>query len=304
MSNNVAQLVRDAANDGGNWNALYRRFYPGMFAIALRICQNKEIAADAVQDAFIIGYLKISQLKEPEKFAGWIKQIVIHACYRAMTTEKKHFSLEKISDESNDYFADVINKTFDDFDEKAKLFGALSSLPDVLSSSILLRYLSSYQSYDQIATILGIPAGTVKSRLNQAKAKLIDFWQQREDVNSCFYRESEEWNTFYKDAYGGMHLDNNFKDTFMHHVSKSILVSPKDVQPVSGRIFESMVAEDREVGSWLQPTNVVTSGNVSVIEATHYNSSDHPNHCPEQSVVIIFREGAKASKVRLHVQKK
>jgi|GEM_PF-5811053 hypothetical protein len=51
---------------------------------------------------------------------------------------------------------------------------AISSLPETLRVTAMLRYFGSFQAYDEIAAILGIPVGTVRSRLSQVKTKLAD----------------------------------------------------------------------------------------------------------------------------------
>ena len=54
------------------------------------------------------------------------------------------------------------------------IWGALQRLPEPLRVSAMLRYFGSYDSYDEVATILGVPIGTVRSRLSEAKVKLAD----------------------------------------------------------------------------------------------------------------------------------
>ena len=53
-------------------------------------------------------------------------------------------------------------------------WGALQRLPEPLRVSAMLRYFGSYDSYDEVATILGVPIGTVRSRLSEAKIKLAE----------------------------------------------------------------------------------------------------------------------------------
>jgi DNA-directed RNA polymerase specialized sigma24 family protein len=55
------------------WNVLYRQYYPSLYSVALRICGNTSVAKDAVQDTFMMAYLKLAQLKDIAAFGGWIK---------------------------------------------------------------------------------------------------------------------------------------------------------------------------------------------------------------------------------------
>jgi hypothetical protein len=61
-----------------------------------------------------------------------------------------------------------------------------------------------------------------------------------------------------------------------------------------------MIVDDRKYGSWLSPFNVVSSGNISIIEARHFNSSEHPQHCPMRSVLVLYRDNTGVSKMSLH----
>lgn len=303
MPDQIAQLVKAASADGSQWGVLYKMFYPGMFSVALRICGERDTAADAVHDAFVTAYLKIAQLKDPAKFAGWMKQIVIRTCHRAIASNKKHRRVDIISSDFVHHSEDAISKTIEESEKNGKFFGALASLPESLNLAILLRYFSSYQSYEDIASILRLPIGTVRSRLHQAKTKLTEFWREQEDIDSTFLQESEQWNSFYREVYGEMHRDDNMKDAFVRHVSGGLLASSDALEPKFGNVFDHMVIADREAGSWLQPTNVFSGGNITVIEANHFNSADHPDHCPRRSVVVIQRNGGTASNIHIHVSR-
>lgn len=180
----------------------------------------------------------------------------------------------------------------------------LATLPNSLNSAVLLRYFSSFQSYEQIARILQIPVGTVRSRLNQAKKTLRDHWQKQLEIDGGSGHESEEWNGRYADWYGGMHKHDNCKTAFVRHVRQATVVSHTGMLHVGNSLFEQMVAEDRKVGSWLQPLNIVSSGGISIIEARHFNSSEQPHHCPDLSVLVVFREGGKASRLFIYTGQK
>jgi RNA polymerase sigma factor (sigma-70 family) len=191
-----------AAGENAAWNVLYRKFYPGMFAIALRICKDSESATDAVQDGFVTAYLKLSQVNDPENFGGWLRQIVTHTCYRSLSRQKDIVYLESLPIETKAFWEDEINRKFDQLSNQNRLYSAMAHLPEVLHSTLILRYFSTFQSYEEIAAILGVPVGTVRSRLNQARLKLLDQWKRHEDASEADWRESEEWNDYYQAMYG------------------------------------------------------------------------------------------------------
>lgn len=289
-----------AAGETAAWTRLYRKFYPGMYVVALRICNDSELATDAVQDAFVTAYLKLSQLKDPANFGGWLRQIVTHISYRSVARSNKNVHIESLSVENEAYWEDEVSRKLDQQSTQSRLYSAMSKLPDGLHSTLLLRYFSSFQAYEQIAAILAVPVGTVRSRLNQAKLKLEAEWKKHEDATDKDFVDSEEWNAFYQSLYGGMHAQDTCKNKFLKHIQHSRVMFTNGKKYSGGGILEHMVDEDRQVGSWLKPVTVFSSGRLSIIEAAHFNSSEYPNHCPQRSVAIIQREKDRASQVFFH----
>ncbi len=281
------------------WNALYRRHYPAAFAAALRICKDNEAAADAVQDAFVTAFLKLAQLKDPNRFGGWLRQIVTHACFRSLTRHRKMVRANSTLLRTDAFWDDHLRKSHDQVASQSRLYSALASLPEVLHGTLLLRYFSAFHAYEDIALILGIPVGTVRSRLNQARLKLGEWWKRHEEATGEDLERSNEWNDFYLSTYGSMHAREAPRKQFISHVKDSC-VAFTNGQRFSGGVIEKMVADDQRAGSWLEPATVFSSGHISIIEAVHFNSSRHPGHCPATSVVVLYRQQEKASRVFVH----
>lgn len=299
----IAELVR-AASTGSTpaWNALYRQYYPGLYAVALRMCGNVPAAKDAVQEAFIIAYLKLPQLREAATFGGWIKTILIHQCYRDLQRNRLTTRLDAVPPGSDGWWEDELNRKFDLLASQSRLYAALAGLPEVLRSTLLLRYFSNFQSYEQMAAILGVPVGTIRSRLNQAKIKLTGQWQQHTDAGLSIVEEGDEWNHYYRAAYAGLHHQETYRKQFVNHLQEDVLIALDRGKTVTGNwFFEGKVNDDLKVGSWLQPDHVTSCGNISVIEASHFNSPEHPHHCPSQSVAVLYRQKDKVSKMHLYV---
>lgn len=289
------------AGEDAAWSRLYRQYYPGAYAIALRICGNTPVAEDAVQDAFMTAYLKLSQLTDHRAFGGWIKKIVMHTCYRALQKNQFPKRSDHLSPETDTYWTDEINHKFDQLATQSRLYTALAELPDVLRSTLLLRYFSGFQSYEEIAAILCVPVGTVRSRLSQAKLKLTDYWQKHSDPSEISFKEADEWNGFYYALYGGMHAHDVCKNKLIDHLHQQVrIVLSTGSSHTGGGLLENMVEEDRQVGSWLKPITVLSSGTISIIEATHFNSPEHSDHCPTTSVAVLYRDQGKVSQMYLH----
>jgi RNA polymerase sigma-70 factor (ECF subfamily) len=80
---------------------------------------------------------------------------------------------------------------------------ALSELPEVLRVTAMLRYFGTYASYEEIAAILGVPVGTVRSRLSRARIKLADALLKTADLeHSEAGRLTEAGGRFFSEWFG------------------------------------------------------------------------------------------------------
>jgi hypothetical protein len=195
-----------------------------------------------------------------------------------------------------------IEQKFDQPLLQKRLYKNLSQLHDGVLSALLLRYFSSYSSYGQIAEILSIPIGTVRSRLNEAKAKLIEKWSKPLHDGRDDESERKEWNSFYFEIFSGIHYhDNDKKRLFDHLGNDARIIFPGGQLNFGYRAFENLIIDDHKHGSWVKPVHVVSSGNISIIESKHFNSVEHPHHCPPGSVIVLSRKKGKADKLNLHL---
>lgn len=283
------------------WNVLYQQYYPGLYATAIQLSGDFSEAKDIVHDSFVTAWLKISQLKNPLTFGGWIKTILIRNCYQWRYKSRQRQNLRSISIKDEHFIEDEIEKRLDRLSTESRLYISLTRLPETLRSALLLRYFSGYQSYNEISEILSLPIGTVRSRLNEAKSKLIEKWNQPPGFEVNVIKESNEWNEFYYQTYSGLHFHDDEKNRLLDHFDRSIqIVLPGGESNIGSRVFENILADDRRVGSYLTPVNVVSSGNISIIEVMHHNSVEHPHHCPPRSVAIMFRGATNVNKMNLH----
>jgi len=139
---------------------------------------NRDDAEDLAQDSFLKLYRYRDKYKEIAKFSTWFYTIVINTV-RNNYNKGKNFipvSFEDM-DESDLETGDSIyySDEFDDADEKEKKIECLKKAFDMLDNTfkeiILLRYTEGLE-YEKISEILGIPTGTVKSRINRGREHL------------------------------------------------------------------------------------------------------------------------------------
>lgn len=298
----ILQAVRAAQNgEESSWGLLYQYYNPKLYAAALAICAALPESKDLVQDTFLAAYLKLSQLKDAENFEGWIRKILERNCYRVLSKnrEKKKEDFGSIAASE---LIDDIEKRFDQPFYHSQLYKALTELPETLLSTLLLRYFSSYSSYRDIADIFSIPIGTVRSRLSEAKQKLIEKWNKPSGGNFNAFHESNTWNQFYYEVFSGAHHSETDRKKLLSHLGKNVrIVFSGGISHVGSGAFENLIIDDHKHSSWLTPVKVISCGNLSIIEIKHFNSVEHPNHCPPKSVAVLRREKSEVRKMTLHI---
>lgn len=138
-----------------------------MFNICTRMTGNRNDAEDILQDAFILAFRKLHQLKEQELFGGWLKRIVVNECIRF---SKKSFNWETWEDDRNNlYQVEEIEwwKTisFNIIHQEIK------GLPDGCRQVFNLFVVEDF-SHKEIAEHLGISESTSKSQYHRARQLL------------------------------------------------------------------------------------------------------------------------------------
>lgn len=141
---------------------LMRENKASMYRVAKSILIIEEDVEDAVSEAVLKGYTGINKLRKDDYFKTWIIRILINECNLIYKKRKKEVFLEKAHIET---LTEEENKK--DFD----LYEAVNLLDEDLRITTLLFYFEDMK-YKDIAEILKIREGTVKSRLSRAKEKL------------------------------------------------------------------------------------------------------------------------------------
>lgn len=147
-----------------------------IYNIALRTMKNPEDAKDMAQETILKIYRAIAGFKGDCTFAVWIYRITVNTCLDELRRKKKRFasSLDELADETGLQFEDESETPEDRLSRKelgSKIAAAIASLDDDYRVAVTLRDVQGL-SYQEIAEITGATLGTVKSRINRARAQL------------------------------------------------------------------------------------------------------------------------------------
>jgi RNA polymerase sigma-70 factor (ECF subfamily) len=168
------ELVRRyLAGDANAFADLMGRHQQRVYAVCLRILGNGEDAADAVQDAFLLALRKVGQFRGDALFTTWLHRVAVNACYDILRRKSRQPLLHLAEDPDGppreegppvrDH-ADEVAGTRDAAD-------ALALVPEEFRVALVLADVQD-MAYEEIARVLDVPIGTVKSRVHRGRLAL------------------------------------------------------------------------------------------------------------------------------------
>ena len=157
----------EAAIDGDpeSFTELCRRYYPAMVAIAHSLLGDRHSAEDVAQETFAKAAVKLPQLRQTNKFAGWLATICRN---QARDMARRQIGLNTAEELSG---AAAKSKRDDSGDAVRQ---ALKKLTAPARELVYLRYYDGL-SYEQISRVLGISEQAINGRLRRAKRKMADY---------------------------------------------------------------------------------------------------------------------------------
>lgn len=171
----LATRMRDG--DPEAFTAWVRALHPLVYRLCRRFVFNPIDAEDAVQDTFIRAWRSASTLRNPAAHRSWLCQLARRACAdrarRASTRERPALDLSAASTGSHAVISDECpaDEALHAVEVRAGVAIALARIKEQHRVILLLREVDEL-SYDEIADALGVPIGTVESRLHRARAAL------------------------------------------------------------------------------------------------------------------------------------
>jgi RNA polymerase sigma-70 factor (ECF subfamily) len=171
------------AQDGDReaFGQLVKQFETSVFAIALRRLRNRTEAMELTQDVFVQAYRKLHQLREPERFAGWLKRITIRlAINRAVRRPPEHAQDPAVLGARNGPHVSPLDALLTG-ERKDQVRNGLERLRDLDRKTLLAFYFEG-QSLIEMSDRFASPIGTIKRRLHTARIRLRDELLQHQPV--------------------------------------------------------------------------------------------------------------------------
>lgn len=156
-----------AAHNAGHTEAfgeIYRRHRDRMWAVALRTCGDREMAADAVQDAFISAFRRSGSYRGDAAVTTWLHRVVVNACLDRLRRTKPTSELPELdlTDGRDDHAS---------LEVQLDIRQALAQLPEGQRLALVLVDMQGL-SVAEAAETLGVAEGTIKSRCARGRSAM------------------------------------------------------------------------------------------------------------------------------------
>lgn len=171
-------ILRFQSGEPSALETLARRWNSRLFRHACRLTRDRELASDALQDAWLAISRGLHRLQDPARFPGWAHHIVANKCRDLIRKLQRRRRLkDEVARQPQEISVPAAADAPDVDPRIAALRRAMAELPGERRTLLALFYLEQ-MSVEQIALAMDIPAGTVKSRLFYSRRQL------REDLES------------------------------------------------------------------------------------------------------------------------
>ena len=180
---NLQELKWIDAARGGDPEAfaqLVRLYEKKVLALTNRMCRNASDAEEAAQEAFLAAWQGLPSFRGDASFSTWLYRLASNACVDLLRRENRHRDAAGPSLNDEELNIDVTDtaptpqEAAERTELREQIEAGLAALPDEYRSVLVLREMHQ-RSYDEIADILSLDVGTVKSRISRGRKKLRNF---------------------------------------------------------------------------------------------------------------------------------
>jgi RNA polymerase sigma-70 factor (ECF subfamily) len=161
------ELVEAAmAGDADAFSSLAEASARRLYAVARLILHNDALAEDATQEALVVAWRDLSALRDPARFEAWLHRVLVRECYKHGQRERRRVQVEgqvqSLTVETDPSHQSIVS------DQIERGFSRLS----VEHRTVLVLHHYLGYTFPEIAATMGVPVGTVKSRVSRACAAM------------------------------------------------------------------------------------------------------------------------------------
>ncbi|MBE3570796.1 MAG: RNA polymerase sigma factor SigW [Bacillales bacterium] len=172
----ISQVLKGDQNAYGEIVEFYK---DKVYQLCYRMLGNRHEAEDAAQEAFLRAYLNIRRYDENRKFSTWLYRITTNLCIDRIRKKKPDYHLDAALEGSENVtlYSQIASSSHlpeqevEQMELQESIQQAILKLPEKYRAVIILKYVEEL-SIEEIAGILNMPVGTVKTRLHRGREAL------------------------------------------------------------------------------------------------------------------------------------
>ena len=220
IENDVQLIQRILSGDDEAFGALVQKYRKGVHALVWRKIGDFHYAEEITQDVFLQVYKKLSTLKYPSQFAGWLYVIVDRFCinwlnrYKPAAQSLEATSKKEIDEFSYACYVSEQRETEAIERQHTTVKKLLKKLPESERTVVTLYYLGEMTT-KEIGKFLGVSVNTIKSRLRRARKRLLD-----------------DQELLVQKVLGGVELSENLTSHIMRQIADLKPISPPTAKPM------------------------------------------------------------------------
>ena len=167
----VGLVTRAQSGDRQAYSRLYAHFQPSVYAVALAYLRDMQAAQELTHDVLVQAFEKLSQLRQPAAFPGWLRQMATHmAINRVSRHSQSTYATDVVLDEMTAPSASPLEQLISR-EQITQVRQSLARLKP-LDRNTLLAFYYDGQSLETISQQVAAPVGTIKRRLHVARLRL------------------------------------------------------------------------------------------------------------------------------------
>lgn len=267
-----------------------------LYAVATAILRDRDAAMDAVQETFVVALTHLDGIRDPEAVGRWLQIVLRNCCLIQIRRRRNEILSDELEARASESEPEQI---IDEHALRNWIWTALDVLAEEERTALVLRHFTRCRTYEAIAATTGVPVGTVRSRLNRARRRLVealiaDTGPQRDQADLERSRR-REWESFYGELHATpeprTYRDLFFGDVTVRHGN------------TSWRGIDAWSAEEREaieVGVRARLSGLAASRDLTVLEIDFQNPRWAADHCPPSTTFVHHLRGGRSARVEIH----
>jgi RNA polymerase sigma-70 factor (ECF subfamily) len=295
-----AELVLAArTGDIAGLALLLERYRPAMRASAIRVLGWRAEVEDAVQDAMLSALRRLDDLRDPAAAGPWLQTIARNAARMRLRATTTMPYLE--SDQNRRSARPTPEEVVEAHALRDWLWTGIGELSEPLQQVVLLRYFSSITAYTQIAAASGIPLGTVRSRLNQARRQLASGLLRASDGvhrdSSRAHRSAERSAREFLASVA----DHDFRQRLVELTAPRVrIIGPQGQREVGPGFLAAIMESDQRAGVRERVQSVIAGSRITIWECDLLSPPSDPTRCPPAVLWMITSHAGRMAEIRLY----